>query len=277
MTATDAATPSSIRTTTIDVSRDCPSVEPISGPYRFERKDFSPEELAIAGVAIDAGMFYETDSHAFCKEAWSALHPEMECCLTRTDEHEYEVAPQTTAARRERLRELDGVLRSATRGTWFLLRSDWSNEANGCSGTTWFQHVADGAGDVHEVQTGPIWHNHRRAPDYSDAIGSMVRMEIYRVLLAERARREAARSRAVVKANGWAQNQKLRNVKIGSGSYSSGIISELHDDGTIGITLRKRGSRNAWVWRGYGQAVKADDVLPSLPAYGQLFSTTEST
>lgn len=262
---------SGVRTIAITLSKQCPSVEPIDGPVCHEGETFSPAALSIVGAAIDAGLFYTDDVKAFCRDRWLAEFPATDTCLTAKGDVTYERAAEPFAERRAQLVALDARLAQAPRGTWFLLRQDWKS-SEGHSGTTWTLHVADGAGGAHSVQTGPIWHNEGRAPNFADALQSMVGMEIYLATNAERWRRETARSRALVAARAWAVGTKLRNLKVGAKAFSSGVITDINTTGYLTLELTKRGSRKRMSWTGLAQAVRADGIDETVPGYGQVIT-----
>lgn len=262
--------PARVRTLTIDHSRACPSVEPIPADgFSHGGHHFTAAELGIVGNAIDAGVFYTEDLKAFCWDAWVAAHPAIEHCLTASDGVCYELLNGLEhAQRREKVNALREAVSSAPRGTWGLLRHDWA-DTNGHSGVTYSMFISDGQGEAQGVQTGPI-HHAGRVPTYDDAIKSMVGYEIYLADGAEKARREQARGRAVIRDARIVPGMVLRNVRIGSNTYSTGTVEQVSERGHVKLLLVKRGSRNRWNWTGLAHVVEADTLAPTLPAYGAL-------
>lgn len=259
-----------ISTTIISCNMECPSVEPISGPHTHNRRTFTADELQLVGEALDAGLFYTDDIFDFCKDRWLSLRPFDDVCLTRCSQRSYHPAHAETVDRRHQLKALDEVLKVSPRGTWFLLRWDWQNERKG---TTWFLHMSCGDGTIDEVQTGPIWNNESREPNFADGLRSVLGMDIYRVTNAERDRRESARSRALLKQHGWVVGATLRNVTIGSKTFSKATITSVTDDGRLFLTLSKRGSKFRYQWTGLAQAIEVEGLERGAPAYGQMVAT----
>jgi len=267
----EAQTDPRINTIVIDCNRQCPSVEDITGPVRHEGRDFSPTALAIVGAAIDAGLFYVDDIKSHCSQRWQNEYPLTDVCLTATGEATYVMAPESYEDRRAQGGNIKAQLGTSPRGTWALIRQDWQRE-DGYSGTTWTLLISVGNGEVHAAQANPIWQNEKRIAGFKDAVDCLVGMEIYRATNAERARREAARSRLLIKEAGWRHGATLRNVKIGGKAFSTALIVMITEEGFIRLELTKRGSRNRWNWTGVAQAVEVEGAANTLLAYGQLFA-----
>lgn len=265
---TTASNPAT-RTYRIGPSHACPSVDPIPAEgFSDGGRHFTAAELAVVGAAIDAGIFYTDVLKEFCRTEWEALHPATDRCLTATGDLPYQLLnDHEYAGRREIARALEAAVAAAPRGTWGLLRHDWAFGDR--KGVTYTMFIADGSGSAYGVQTGAI-HHAGRVPGYEDAIQQMVGYEIYLANIAEKRRREEARSRAVIQAAGLVPGKALRNIQLGSKTYSSGTVEEVVGAGYVKLLLVKRGSRTRWNWTGLAQSIKADGVSVTLPAYGSL-------
>lgn len=265
--AADQQSTPRIRTVSIGPSHHCPSVQPIPEQgFTYDNRHFTAAQLAIVGAAIDAGVFYTDDLKAYCRDAWQALHPAVDVCLTASDAgNAKRLEGMDQAQRREASNALREAVAAAPRGTWGLLRLDWKT-ADWHSGVTYTMFISDGQGHAHPV------HNrfNGRDPNYYDALASMVGYEIYVCDSAEKARREQDRSQAIIRSAGIAPGMKLRNVTIGSTTYSSATVEAVSDIGGVKLCLTKRGSRNRWHWTGLAQSIRADNLAPSAPAYGTL-------
>lgn len=270
--AADQQSTPRIRTVSIGPSRACPSVDPIPAEgFSHGGRHFTAAELAVVGAAIDAGIFYTDDLKDFCRSEWEALHPATDRCLTATGDLPYQLLnDHEYAGRREAARALEASVAAAARGTWGLLRHDWADGDH--QGVTYTMFIAVGSGSAYGVQTGAI-HHAGRVPGYEDAIQQMVGYEIYLADIAEKRRREEARSRAVIQAAGLVPGKALRNIQLGSKTYSSGTVEEVVGAGYVKLLLVKRGSRTRWNWTGLAQSIKADGISDTLPAYGALTVT----
>ena len=273
---TNAALPqtsANVRTLRIDISRACPAVEPIPADgFSHGGRQFTAQQLAIVGQAIDAGVFYTDDLKAYCRPAWEAAHPATDQCLTVSSDGNYRrLDGMEHAQRREAANALRDAIAAAPRGTWGLLRFDWTADA-GHSGVTYTMFISDGQGNACSVQTGGIHHS-GRVPAYADAIADMVGYEIYLADAAEKARREQARSRACILASGLTHGATLRNVRIGNTSYSTAVVDQVLSGTWVKLHLTKRGSRNRWTWTGLAHCIQADNINPEAPAYGAVVVT----
>ena len=260
-----------INTIIIDINKQCPSVEDISGPVRHEGRDFSATALAIVGAAINEGLFYVDDVKAYCSPRWQAEYPLTDVCLTASGDTTYVMAPERHEDRRAQMDNINAKLAAAPRGTWALVRQDWKS-GDGHAGTSWSLRISVGNGEVHGAQPNPIWQNEKRIAGFNDAVKCLIGTEIYRATNAERARRESARSRQLIKDTGWRHGATLRNVKIAGKTFSTALIVMITEEGFLRLELTKRGSRNRWNWTGVAQSIEVDGVTNTIPAYGQLFA-----
>ncbi len=274
MTQVAAVATPGIRTFSIGPSRHCASVEAIPAEgFSHQGHHFSAADLAIVGAAIDAGVFYTDDLKAYCNDAWVTAHPAIDHCVTRSGDTDYELLTGEFAERNARVKQLRETLQAAPRGTWGLLRYDWTG-TDGNAGVSYTMFIADGMGGTKDVQTGPI-HHAGRVPAYEDAIQSMVGYEIYLADHAEKDRREMARSRAIIRDAGLAEGATLRNLRIGAKDYSSATVERIGEHGHLTLLLTKRGSRNRWRWSGLAQSVAADALPKGMPAYGTIVATEQ--
>ena len=264
-----------VRTYRIAPSRCCPSVEPIPADgYQHRTEQYTHAELSIVGKAIDEGIFYTDDVKDFCRDAWVALHPAVDQCLTLEGERNYLVQdPDDIAARRAQCNDLREKVAASPRGTWGLLLHRWSHQ-DGRTGNSWAMFISKGNGKVYEPQTSHLA-SRGRLPDYDHAHDCMVGYEIYLADGAEKRRREQARSRYVARQSNLHAGCKLKNLRVGATKYSSAEVEDVNEHGTVTLLLSKRGSRNRWRWTGLAQSIECDSVVSEMPAYGAMTCTEQ--
>lgn len=251
-----------------DFNRACPSVAPINGPFAFDGDVFTEQELAIAGEAIDAGIFNQRAFADFCRDKWVQGHPATESCITGGQDDVSERMTGTWDTDRKRRDAVRQVVRNSPRGTWAVLRTDWDNGER--TGVRWEVFFARGNARVLEPHMGLAG---RRAPNFDDVIHNVVNYEIYLARRAEEARRERARSRATLASYDWGVGSVIKRVRLGSHAFSAVRIVDVMDSGYIKVHCTKRGSGRRWEATVLAQALRLEDGQQHEPAYGQLTVT----
>jgi len=228
--------------------------ETIPDSFRHDNRLFTRQQLAIAGAALDAGVFYQTAFAECCLNAWNAAHPHAsQLCLTVDAEGQ----PSWTEHTRERREAMESELKSAPRGTWALLGRSYRNSSG--NGITYAAFIADGMGDVHEPHTSDLLGE----PPYQTLYDRMVTMEIYLARRAEERRRSLLASHQRIAGFCWTTGTVLRDVCIGGTTYSTAVLTV--DAPYVSAFLTKRGSKKRFQWRGLAQALRIPDYESDTP------------
>lgn len=217
-------------------------------------RTFTPGQMAIVADAIDAGVFYTERMRERCAPAWRALLPCSLRAITGTPEAPWVPFAGLGDGWRTQRESLSAQLRELPRGAHAIILRERDDGFR-----TWYALVHDGAGHVHE----PSLPSSTGLPQPSDLLEDMIGMEIYLATQAERERRSVIDAQRSIKERGLAVNRTLRDVRLGSKTYSSAVITHICPRGAyVTLLLTKRGSRNRWEWTGLAQNIG----LPGAPA-----------
>ena len=58
---------------------------PITEGITVEGRSYTASELEIIAVQLNAGVTYQDEMASRCRDAWMALHPSTDLCITRDD------------------------------------------------------------------------------------------------------------------------------------------------------------------------------------------------
>lgn len=267
---------SGIKSFRISFQRDVPAMAPPLFSIRSGGRDWYPEQLAIVGAAMNAGVFYDDDMQAVCRQPWIDAHPAQDVCLTRSTERCWIDVADDFSARRAMRETFDAQLKAGARGTWYAYRHARPADEDRPEHVSWHAAMADGAGGVHVVQSARL----RDGVSFERVMEDMVRMEIYEAKHVEKHRRENIRSAELVQQHGWKGGDKLGDITISGTKYSSAVIEDIDTaDGacTIRLTLAKRGSRKRWSWAGLAQSIQLSDQAHAEGVVGSVIVTDANT
>jgi hypothetical protein len=215
------------------------------------------EALNIAGAALDAGIFYESEFKAYVAPAWAQAFPVTPKCITAgadgrcyVDEVEGDFA--TRKAQFEALKER---LRSEPRGAWAMVRRPWKDEPDRAS---WAVAMSMGNGEVACPDLSGI----RGQPMPEEFIQRAVGYEVYCSRKKEEARRAQLTSLALIRERGWMPGTVLRDISLGgSKRYSTAKIVKIEGP-MVSLYMTRRGSGARWEWSGLAQYVEHASYPP---------------
>lgn len=253
-----------IQTYRIELSRECPSVEPVDRPFAYRGEFFSVEELKIVGEALDAGVFDQDEFVEYCTGKWQLLHPAIDVCVTSEFEGGARKLSGDFAERRQVVNHYKEQLKDAPRGTWALLYRDWNNGERDFR--DWTAVMAKGNGEA----VVPNQSGLQGRPSFEAILKRQADYEIYCARQAEQTRREQARSRDTIRRYAWSVGTKVKDVAIGAHDFSTIQITAIHKHGPIEILGTKRGSSRRWTATVLAQAIRLKHGQQHTPAYGQI-------
>lgn len=266
---------SAIKSYRIGVKTDSPLREPPLFSFAHEGSTWFPEQLAIVGAALNAGLYYDDDIQSACVGAWRDTHPAQDTCLTLNGDKVWIDASDELGARRAMREGFEEKLKVASRGTWFAYRHVTPAHGDRQEHASWHASIADGNGGVHAVQGSRL----RAGITFGLLEADLIRMEIYLACRAEQFRREHLRSGELIQHLGWRVGDTLSKVTVGGVQYSSAVIEGLGEGDTrfVHLTLTKRGSRRRYEWKGVAQSIQLQDQAHAEGAIGTVQVTDAHT
>lgn len=274
-TTTPTIDTTGIQSYRIGVKKNTRWVEPPLFSFSHGGRSWFPEQLAIVGAALNAGLFYEDDIQAVCRQHWLDAHPAHDQCLTLSEGSHWLDAPKSFEARQVLRTKYEDMLKAAPRGTWYAYRQVTPAHGDQPEHVQWHASIAAGNGHVHMVQGARL----RSGVTFQLLQDDMVRMEVYGARQAEQFRREHLRSGELIAEHGWHVGDTLRSVTVAGIQYSSGVIQCLGEGDTrfVQLSLTKRGSSKRWNWKGVAQSIQLQGQPHAEGAVGSLQVTDATT